>query len=56
MLTRDSDKKTFMRSTVTFPTKTVESRNPNIINLFEEVIGYEGTKAKGDPDAGHKRL
>ena len=56
MLTRDSDKKTFMRSTVTFPTKAVESRNPNIINLFEEVIGYEGTKAKGDPDVGHKRL
>lgn len=56
LLTRDSDKKTFMRSTVTFPMKAVQRSNPAMINLFDEVIGYEGKRAKGKSDSGGQRL
>ena len=57
LLTRDSDKKTFLRSTMTFPRKAAERSNPAMIDLFEEVIGYEGKKkAKGESEAGGQRL
>lgn len=41
----------FLRSTTRFPLKEIRERNPDIIGLFNEVIGYvvekDGEKAKG---------
>ena len=33
--------KGFLRSTVCFPEKDIREKNPGIINLFEEIVGYE---------------
>ena len=50
-MSRDAESgSNYLRSTICFPEKTVRDLNPQLIDLFKEVIGYEErekTQAEG---------
>ena len=51
LMSRDAESgSNYLRSTICFPEKTVRDLNPQLIDLFKEVIGYEErekTQAEG---------
>ena len=52
-LKRDSDSDgMFLRSSICFPKKDIKAINPAIINLFDEVVGYEGQEQRQDAKSG----